>query len=59
MDGILPYKGSLDCAMKVVRREGVLTFYKGFGTYYFRIAPHAMITLLVADALNNLAKGKK
>ncbi|KAJ3106435.1 hypothetical protein HDU96_008229 [Phlyctochytrium bullatum] len=54
--GMLPYKGSLDCALKVVAKEGPLAFYKGFTTYYFRIAPHAMITLLIADALNNLAR---
>ncbi|KAJ3331820.1 putative mitochondrial 2-oxoglutarate/malate carrier protein [Blyttiomyces sp. JEL0837] len=54
--GKLPYAGSLDCALKVARSEGPLAFYKGFATYYVRIAPHAMITLLVADALNNLVK---
>ncbi|KAJ3205319.1 hypothetical protein HDU67_008924, partial [Dinochytrium kinnereticum] len=26
--GVLPYKGSFDCAVKVVRREGILAFYK-------------------------------
>ncbi|KAI9311456.1 putative mitochondrial dicarboxylate carrier protein [Zopfochytrium polystomum] len=54
--GKLPYGGSLDCAVKVVTREGPLAFYRGFATYYVRIAPHAMITLLIADALNSLAK---
>lgn len=39
--GRLPYKGLLDCAGKVVRDEGWLRFYRGFGTYYVRIAPHA------------------
>ncbi|KAK2879292.1 putative mitochondrial 2-oxoglutarate/malate carrier protein [Arthroderma sp. PD_2] len=39
--GELPYKGMLDCAKKVVREEGWLRFYRGFGTYYVRIAPHA------------------
>ena len=39
--GELPYKGMLDCAQKVVREEGILRFYRGFGTYYVRIAPHA------------------
>ncbi|PGH08243.1 solute carrier family 25 (mitochondrial oxoglutarate transporter), member 11 [Blastomyces parvus] len=39
--GQLPYKGVLDCAKKVVRDEGWLRFYRGFGTYYVRIAPHA------------------
>ncbi|KAJ3189715.1 putative mitochondrial 2-oxoglutarate/malate carrier protein [Irineochytrium annulatum] len=43
--GRLPYNGAVDCAVKVAQKEGVLAFYKGFTTYYFRIAPHAMITL--------------
>ncbi|KIX98439.1 uncharacterized protein Z520_05740 [Fonsecaea multimorphosa CBS 102226] len=50
-DGKLPYAGFFDCARKVVRDEGWLRFYRGFGTYYVRIAPHAMITLIVADYL--------
>jgi solute carrier family 25 oxoglutarate transporter 11 len=40
-DGTMPYKGMFDCAQKVVREEGLLRFYRGFGTYYVRIAPHA------------------
>lgn len=39
--GELPYKGVVDCAGKVIRDEGWLRFYRGFGTYYVRIAPHA------------------
>ncbi|KIW99202.1 uncharacterized protein Z519_00865 [Cladophialophora bantiana CBS 173.52] len=50
-DGKLPYNGLFDCAKKVIRDEGWLRFYRGFGTYYVRIAPHAMITLIVADYL--------
>lgn len=50
-DGRLPYNGLFDCARKVVREEGWLRFYRGFGTYYVRIAPHAMVTLIVADYL--------
>ncbi|KAJ9112840.1 putative mitochondrial 2-oxoglutarate/malate carrier protein [Naganishia adeliensis] len=41
---------------KVAREEGVLRFYRGFTTYYVRIAPHAMVTLLVADYLGWLTK---
>ena len=55
-DGTLPYKSSIDCALKVVRQEGLLRFYRGFGTYYVRIAPHAMITLVVADYLGVITK---
>ncbi|KXS18187.1 2-oxoglutarate/malate translocator [Gonapodya prolifera JEL478] len=56
--GKLPYSGPIDCALKVARNEGPTTFYRGFATYYVRIAPHAMITLLVADALKAFATGK-
>lgn len=40
-DGSLPYKGMFDCFQKVAQEEGLLRFYRGFGTYYIRIAPHA------------------
>jgi solute carrier family 25 oxoglutarate transporter 11 len=41
---------------KVAREEGIFRFYRGFATYYVRIAPHAMVTLLVADYLGFLTK---
>ncbi|MCJ1428765.1 putative mitochondrial 2-oxoglutarate/malate carrier protein [Sticta canariensis] len=40
-DGKLPYSSMADCFRKVTRDEGLLRFYRGFGTYYVRIAPHA------------------
>lgn len=43
-DGSLPYKGFVDCAIKVTAKEGPLAFYSGFPTYYIRIAPHIMLT---------------
>lgn len=35
------YRGMWDCIKKTWQREGSLRFYRGFGTYYVRIAPHA------------------
>jgi solute carrier family 25 oxoglutarate transporter 11 len=55
-DGSLPYKSMVDCFKKVAREEGILRFYRGFGTYYVRIAPHAMVTLIVADYLGFITK---
>ncbi|KAK3175918.1 putative mitochondrial 2-oxoglutarate/malate carrier protein [Lepraria neglecta] len=55
-DGKLPYSSMADCFRKVTKDEGILRFYRGFGTYYVRIAPHAMITLIVADWLGVLTK---
>jgi solute carrier family 25 oxoglutarate transporter 11 len=40
-DGKLPYNGMADCFAKVAKQEGIMRFYRGFGTYYVRIAPHA------------------
>eukprot|EP01134_Creolimax_fragrantissima_P004598 CFRG4598T1 len=53
-DGSMPYKGTLDCFVKVGKTEGPLAFYNGFVTYYFRIAPHAMITLLAVEGLRTV-----
>jgi len=49
--GELQYKNALDCAMKVMKEGGPLRFYAGFPTFYVRIAPHAMITLIAQDAI--------
>lgn len=40
-DGKVPYRGMIHCFGKVAKEEGILRFYRGFGTYYVRIAPHA------------------
>jgi solute carrier family 25 oxoglutarate transporter 11 len=40
-DGTLPYKGMFHCFRTVAKDEGLLRFYRGFATYYVRIAPHA------------------
>ncbi|KAH6982043.1 mitochondrial carrier domain-containing protein [Ilyonectria sp. MPI-CAGE-AT-0026] len=55
-DGKVPYRGMADCFTKVAKQEGIFRFYRGFGTYYVRIAPHAMVTLIVADYLGFLTK---
>ncbi|KAI1422566.1 mitochondrial carrier domain-containing protein [Xylaria sp. FL1777] len=55
-DGKLPYKSMADCFVKVARQEGLTRFYRGFGTYYVRIAPHAMVTLIVVDYLGWLTR---
>jgi solute carrier family 25 oxoglutarate transporter 11 len=35
---------------------GPLKFYTGFPTYYVRIAPHAMFTLILLDQINVMQK---
>jgi len=50
-DGTYPYKNMLHCATRVIAEEGPGAFYRGFTTYYVRIAPHAMLTLASLDML--------
>jgi len=52
--GELQFKSALDCAMKTMAEGGPLRFYAGFPTFYIRIAPHAMITLIAQDNIKKL-----
>lgn len=49
--GKLKYGGVVDCFRKVQAEEGFV-FYRGFGTYYVRVAPHVIITMVTLDWLN-------
>ena len=50
-EGNYPYKGLCDAFVKTVKGEGFFALWKGFWTYYFRCAPHAMIILLTNEAV--------
>jgi len=52
--GELPFKGPIDCAMQQVKIGGITRLWSGFPTYYVRIAPHAMITLIAQDQVKKL-----
>jgi len=54
--GELPFASSIECAMKTMKEGGPLRFYAGFPTFYVRIAPHAMITLIAQDQLKHFWK---
>mmetsp|Transcript_1667 Transcript_1667/g.2642 ORF Transcript_1667/g.2642 Transcript_1667/m.2642 type:complete len:297 (-) Transcript_1667:220-1110(-) len=45
------YKGIIDCASQILRKEGLLAFWTGFGAYYGRCAPHAMIILMSVETI--------
>ena len=55
-NGKMPYTGALDCAAKTMAEGGPLAFYKGFPTYYVRIAPHSMITLIVLNYIQEFQR---
>ena len=60
-DGSFPYKGVFDTMSKTVANEGLTKLWVGFPTFYVRIAPHVMISLIAQDFLTdawNKRKGK-
>jgi len=48
-DGKMPYDSIPDCFKKSLAKEGITGFWSGLPTYYFRVGPHAIITLLAAE----------
>jgi hypothetical protein len=51
VNGNLPYKGIFDCVFKTIKSEGFTKLWVGLPTYYLRIGPHAIITLVLNDYL--------
>ena len=43
-------------AADVLSKEGPLAFWTGFGAYYMRCAPHAMIILISIDEVKKVYK---
>lgn len=38
-NGVVPYKGIIDCAVRVAREEGIATFYKGLPPRLISVVP--------------------
>lgn len=53
-DGSFPYKNIFDCLAKTFVQSGVSGLWVGLPTYMFRIAPHGMISLCVAEWLKKI-----
>jgi solute carrier family 25 (mitochondrial oxoglutarate transporter), member 11 len=51
--GEFPYNGVIDCMKKTALKEGPLKLWVGINTYYFRVAPHAIISLVTNEFLRN------
>jgi solute carrier family 25 oxoglutarate transporter 11 len=57
--GELPYRNMMDCFAKTVSKEGFWSLWVGLPTFYFRVAPHAMIAILAQDFLHDLFDSKE
>ncbi|KAI6234113.1 Mitochondrial 2-oxoglutarate/malate carrier protein [Aphelenchoides fujianensis] len=52
IDGKPEYKGMIDVLTRVIKTEGVLSLYKGFTPYYFRLGPHTVLTFIILEQMN-------
>ncbi|CAG9982784.1 unnamed protein product [Clonostachys byssicola] len=57
--GALVYRSMTDCFGKIAKEEGLTRFYRGFGIFYLRTGPHAMLTLILADYFGWLTGAKQ
>jgi len=46
------YSGIIDCVIKVVRKEGFLSLWKGFVPYFLRLGPHTILTFIFLEQIN-------
>ncbi|UKJ90414.2 oxoglutarate/malate translocator protein [Theileria orientalis] len=53
------YKGIMDCIIRNYSEGGILRFYSSYATYYVRVAPHAMLTLILMDTFTKFLKKSK
>lgn len=51
-DGTVPYKGTADVLVKVVRSEGVLALWRGFVPYWLRLGQHTVYTFIIFEQIN-------
>ena len=58
-NGKLPYRNIFHCIGKTITNEGFSRMWVGFPTFYTRIAPHAMMTLLMQDYIYTWLNAKK
>ena len=45
------YTGLVDCAGKILKREGIKGFYKGFVANLMRVAPQSAVTLVIYESV--------
>nr|AAM63236.1 putative mitochondrial dicarboxylate carrier protein [Arabidopsis thaliana] len=51
-----PYKGAVDCALKTVKAEGIMSLYKGFIPTVSRQAPFTVVLFVTLEQVKKLLK---
>ena len=50
------FKGPADCALQMIRNEGVMSFYNGFILLWLRLGPWAVIMFMSWDWCKDVSK---
>ena len=58
VDGKGEYRGAGHCFQSIVKNEGVLSLWKGFLPYYFRLGPHTVLAFVFMEQLNQAYKAR-
>uniref|UniRef100_A0A0A9XBJ5 Mitochondrial 2-oxoglutarate/malate carrier protein n=1 Tax=Lygus hesperus TaxID=30085 RepID=A0A0A9XBJ5_LYGHE len=56
INGKPEYKGMFDVWATILKKEGVTALWKGFGPYYFRIAPNTVLLFIFSEQLTKMYK---
>ena len=56
LHGMMEYRGTMDCLIKIIHNEGVFSLWKGFLPYFLRLGPHTVLTFIILEQLNSLYK---
>ncbi|KHJ93664.1 hypothetical protein OESDEN_06424 [Oesophagostomum dentatum] len=52
INGVPEYSGIMDIVVKLLRKEGVFAFWKGFTPYYMRLGPHTVLMFIFLEQFN-------
>ncbi|EYC14072.1 hypothetical protein Y032_0042g699 [Ancylostoma ceylanicum] len=52
IDNIPEYRGLTDVFLKVLKKEGVFAFWKGFTPYFLRMGPYTVLSFMFLEQLN-------
>ena len=49
---------ALSTAKQMIRKEGLLSLYKGYTPAFIKLAPHTVISFIILDTLSQMILGK-
>uniref|UniRef100_A0A8C1KMX6 Mitochondrial 2-oxoglutarate/malate carrier protein n=1 Tax=Cyprinus carpio TaxID=7962 RepID=A0A8C1KMX6_CYPCA len=56
IDGKPEYRNGVEVLVKVIRKEGFFSLWKGFTPYYARLGPHTVLTFIFLEQMNRFYK---